>query len=735
LRDVPNARIQTEDRILQWLASADESETVGHLREALAEPPQGGIDPEELWNLGSQLPYDIDISWSADRADGCYDVVFRRRPAPGVEESTTIVFSFAASDRTKPLSACANNPLPERLTQRLIPYLRRILKEKLPDYMVPSAFVVLKTLPTTSNGKIDYQALPTPDMVGSQSTGAFMAPQTPAERILAGIWAEVLGLERVDIHDNFFALGGDSILSIQIIARAHQAGLRLTPKQLFQQQTIAELATVACITTPSIQAEQGLVTGPMPLTPIQHWLFEQDMPEPHHWNQAMLLEARQPLDFAVMEATVQHLLVHHDMLRARFKRAADGWRQDIVPPEASSLCVRVDLSALSAEQQEMGIAETGLQLQASLNLEHGPLLQVALFDRGCSKSVYLLVVIHRLVVDSVSWRLLLEDLQTIYQQLSAGQKLRLPPKTTSFKHWAERLHAYAQSVELRQDLTHWLAALRTHVARLPVDSCEVANSEALSRTVSVSLSTLETEALLQEASKTYKVQMDDILLTALVQSFARWTGEYSLLLDLQGCGREEGMEGTDLSRTSGWFTIIFPVLLQLEHAATPAEALKSVKEQLHCIPKRGIGYGMLRYLSQDAETAEKLRALPQAEVYFNYRGWVDQAVADSILFRSVRQTRGPSLNPRRGCRYLLAVDAYLTGSQLHCDWTYSQHIYQQITIEKLAQDFIEALRTLIVHCQPSETGGYAPSDFPQMRLSQRELDELITALGEAAERD
>ena len=186
------------------------------------------------------------------------------------------------------------------------------------------------------------------------------------------------------MHDNFFELGGDSILSIQIIARANQAGLRLTSKQLFQQQTIAELATVACV-TPAIQAEQGLVTGPVPFTPIQHWFFEQEMPDPHHWNQAMLLEIRQPLDVSVMEKAVQHLLVHHDMLRARFRREADGWQQDIVHPEASSLCVRVDLSALSEEQQGMEIAEVAAQLQASLNLVQGPLVRVAFFDCGPSQ--------------------------------------------------------------------------------------------------------------------------------------------------------------------------------------------------------------------------------------------------------------------------------------------------------------------------------------------------------------
>jgi len=734
LRDVPNARVQTESRILQWLANATETETVGDLRKTLAELQQDGIDPEQWWSLSSELFYDIDVSWSAGRVDGGYDVVCRRRPTAGVEESNTIVSLFAEPVHTKSWSDYANNPLQARLTRRLVLYLRRVLKEKLPDYMIPSAFVVLEALPLTSNGKIHRQALSMPDIVRSQSAGAFIAPRTPVESILAGIWAEVLGLERVGIHDNFFELGGDSILSIQIIARAHQAGLRLTPKQLFQQQTIAELAIVACI-TPAIQAEQGLVTGPVPLTPIQYWFFDQEIPDPHRWNQAMLLEVRQTLDVSAMETAVQHLLVHHDMLRARFKPWADGWQQDIGHPEVSSLYGQTDLSTLSEEQQGTEVAEAAAQLQASLNLENGPLIRVALFDRGSHKSALLLMVMHHLVVDSVSWRILVEDLQTAYQQLSAGKRLQLPPKTTSFKHWAERLTAYAQSAELRQELTYWLAAPRASVGRLPVDYLGGANSGALTRTVSVSLSITETDALLQEVLQAYRSQMDDVLLTALVQAFARWTGEFALLIDLEDHGREEIVEGVDLSHTVGRFTTIIPVLLQLEPAATLAQALKSVKEQLRRIPKGGFGYGMLRYLSQDTEVTEKLRSLPQAEVCFSYLGRVDQAIAGSVLFGPVRETSRLHRSSWGRRRYLLEINGYLAGGRLECDWTYSEHSYRHDTIEGLAQDFIEVLRTLIVHRQSPEAGGYTPSDFPQMRLSQRELDELITALGESGEGD
>jgi len=226
-----------------------------------------------------------------------------------------------------------------------------------------------------------------------------------------------------------------------------------------------------------------------------------------------------------------------------------------------------------------------------------------------------------------------------------------------------------------------------------------------------------------------------VLLTALVQAFAGWTGSRALLLELEGHGREDVLEGVDITRTVGWFTTIFPMLLQLEHAHTPAEALKSVKEQLRSVLKRGIGYGVLRYLSQDTEVTEKLRALPQAEVCFNYLGRDHRVVSGPVFFGPVRETSGPQRSPRGGRRYLLEINGRLVGGQLLLDWTYSECIHRRDTVERLAQHFIEALRTLIVHCQSPGARGFTPSDFPKMKLSQQELDELITALGESAEGD
>jgi non-ribosomal peptide synthase protein (TIGR01720 family) len=250
--------------------------------------------------------------------------------------------------------------------------------------------------------------------------------------------------------------------------------------------------------------------------------------------------------------------------------------------------------------------------------------------------------------------------------------------------------------------------------------------------VSVSLSNEETQALLQEIPQAYQTQINDILLTALAQAFTHWTGVPTLLIDLQDYGREEIVEGVDLSRTVGWLTTIFPVCLQLDPAATSADVLKSVKEQLRRIPKRGIGYGVLRYLSQDTEVTERLRALPQAEVCFNYLGQEDQGLPASMFFGPVREASGPHRNLRGSRRYLLEISGHLAGGQLQLDWTYSEGIYRRDTIERLAQGCIEALRTLIMHCQSPEAGGYTPSDFPKMRLNQQELDKLIATLGESA---
>ena len=550
--------------------------------------------------------------------------------------------------------------------------LRRFLAEKMPDFMVPSVFVFLAALPRTPNGKVDRRALPAPSSARPELEQTFVAPQTAVEKVLAEIWAQALGLERVGAHDNFFELGGDSILSIQIVSRANQAGLGFTPRQIFEHQSVAQLAQVAG-TSRAITAEQGEVEGRAPLIPVQHWFFALDAPNPHHWNISLMLEVHHALSPAVLERAGRQLLVHHDALRLRFS-SGSGWQQTTAPVDEAVPVDRVDLSALEGASQQAALKQKASEFQARVNFEKGPLMRFVLFELGAHQPVRLLWILHHLVGDVVSWRILVEDLQTAVQQLGRGEAIGLPAKTTSFKLWAERLTQHAQSGALEGELGYWLAEPRARVPGLPVDFAQAqdANTFASERTVNVELSPEETRGLLQEVPAAYNTQINDVLLTALVQSFSQWTGTRSLLIDLEGHGREEIFADVDLSRTVGWFTTSFPVMLSLGEADDSIEALRSIKEQLRSVPNNGIGYGLLRHLSGVAEIVEPLCALPQPEINFNYLGQLDQIQRGSSLFGLAGESTGAERDPQGGRPHLLEIVGSVVGGCLQVEWLYSE---------------------------------------------------------------
>ncbi|MBE9224379.1 amino acid adenylation domain-containing protein [Phormidium sp. LEGE 05292] len=627
-----------------------------------------------------------------------------------------------------------NLPGQKRLVAYIVPHqpqpkideLRLFLKEKLPNYMVPAAFVLLDKLPMTGNQKVDYRALPAPDF--SPTEDDFVAPRSTIEEKLAIIWSEILRIEKVGIHDNFFELGGDSILSIQVISRAKQAGIQIAPKQLFQYQRIAELATVAGITR-QLKTQQGLVTGTVALTPIQQWFFEQKLAESNYFNQSVLLEVTLDLKPELLQQIVQQLFVHHDALRLRFVQEEENWRQINWDVEDSVPFSVIDLSHLSPEEQERAIKATNAELQASLNLPTGPIAKVALFQLSKNQPNLLLFIIHHLAVDGVSWRILLEDLATAYQQISCGQVITLPAKTTSWQYWSDRLTEYAQSEAITQEIDYWLNESNFSFTKLPLDypSNTENNTVASTSAVSLSLTEAETRVLLQEVPAKYNTQINDVLLTALMQSFAQWTGEHSLLIDLEGHGREDLFKDVDLSRTLGWFTTLFPVRLQLENIDHPREALKLIKEQLRRIPNRGIGYGILRYLHKNADVRKKLQALPQAEVSFNYLGQFDRVLLASAELGTVKEFKAEQslLNKRS---HLLGISGFIRGGMLEMTWAYSENVHKLSTIEDLAYGFMEALKTLITHCQSTEFKDYTPSDFAAARLNQQQLDKFMAKL-------
>ncbi len=604
--------------------------------------------------------------------------------------------------------------------------LQRRLREKLPEYMVPSTLVILRALSLTINGKVDREALPAPGVFSADLEKAYVPPRTPKERLLAELWAKSLGLDRVGVHDNFFELGGDSILSIQIANRANAAAVRLTPRQIFQNRTIAELASVIETIQPA-WTEEASTAGPVPLTPIQHWFFEQDLPEPHHWNQAAMLELRREVEPSVIEKALQLLVVHHDALRLRFSREHGTWRQVCVPPGEAQALTRKSVPAVPEEDQEAAIASFAAEFQKTLNLSEGPIMRAALIDLGPERASRLLLAIHHLAVDIVSWGVLLEGLQLACEQLGRGEAVSLPSKTTSFKSWAERLEDYAKSADLRDELGYWMTELDRWTCKIPVDWPEGINSQESARIVWVSLDGERTKALLQEVPKVYHTMINDVLLTALVQSFSGWTRARSLLVDLENHGREDIFDDVDLSRTVGWFTCIFPLLLELGDASRPEVALKSVKEQIRRVPNGGIGYGLLRYLAAETEANASLGKLPQAEICFNYLGRAGQVDSEHSLF-TPKGSAGATRSATGRRRYLIEVDGGIYGDQLRMAWTYSENLHARSTIESFANGFIEALNTIIDHCLSVDAGGFTPSDFSIPDLSQRELDKLIAEL-------
>ena len=639
------------------------------------------------------------------------------REHPAVEQAVVVVREEEPGDRRLVAYVVTGDQSPTTSE------LRGFLGTSLPDYMLPSAFVGLPALPVTASGKVDRRALPAPERSRPNVEERFVAPGPGVEAELARVWSEVLRIDRVGVHDNFFELGGDSILGIQVVARLRGAGLHLSPHQLFQFPTIAQLGTVVSA-SPSVRVEQGLVTGPVPLTPIQHWLFAQDLPEPQHFNQAVLLEVRGALDGGRVRRAVGHLAVHHDALRLRY-RAEDGqWRQDGVGlGEESTGFEEVDLRGVEEGERAGAVQQVVARVQAGLDLGSGPLLRVVLFATG-GRSDRLLMVAHHLVVDGVSWRILLEDLLTGYEQLSHGQRLELPLKTTGYKQWAERLSVHARTEALAEEVGYWREVVRGPVVALPVDHPGGANTVGSAATVEVALTVAETQALVQEVPAAYRTQMNDVLLAALGQAVRGWTGRGAVLVDVEGHGREAVFEGVDLSRTVGWFTSLFPVRLEVDGGAGPGAVLCSVKEQLRGVPGRGLGYGVLRYLHSDDEVRRALGAA-RAEVSFNYLGQLDQALPESAPLALTIESTGPAQSPAGERSHVLSVSGGVVGGQLWVWWTYSRQLHERSTVEGLASQFLGALRASIAHCLSPGAGGCTPSDFPLVRLDQPAVDRLV----------
>ncbi|MEU9304037.1 amino acid adenylation domain-containing protein [Streptomyces sp. NPDC048269] len=619
--------------------------------------------------------------------------------------------------------------------------LRSAAAATLPEYMVPAAFVELSRLPVTPHGKLDRKALPAPDFTAATGT---RLPRTAREEILCGLFAELLGLDRVGAEDSFFSLGGDSIISIQLVSRARSAGLLFTPRDVFQHRTPAGLAEVAGAPADAPAEDAGAGIGPVPLTPIVSWLRELGG-RTAGFNQSMLVTTPAGCTGDRLARTLELLLDRHDLLRARL--AADGADGALTVPEPGAVGAEQVLRRVVGDTAD--IADVARAAQRRLDPEAGRMVQAVWFDGGEGRPGRLLLCVHHLVVDGISWRILLPDLATAYAAVSDGHAPRWEPVGTSFRRWARLLGEEARTPARAAELPVWTRVLEGPDPLLgsrPLDPGQDAAGTV--EHLSLTLPAETTGPLLTRVPDAFHARVDEVLLTAFALAVAAWRRERGravsggTLVDLEGHGREEIVEGVDLSRTVGWFTSLYPVRLDPGvgesewdevWAGGPAagRALKAIKEQLRALPDNGIGFGLLRHLNPD--TRPVLAALPTPQIGFNYLGRFEAADADGrVADWTVRSDAdlGDGRDPGMPLEHLLELNAvtqdHADGPRLVADWSWPAGPLTTHEVEGLADAWFRALRALVEHATTPEAGGWTPSDLPLVGLDQNDIN-LIEA--------
>ncbi|WP_329570737.1 non-ribosomal peptide synthetase [Kitasatospora sp. NBC_01266] len=611
-----------------------------------------------------------------------------------------------------------------------LPGLRKHLAGLLPDYMVPAALVVLAELPLTASGKLDRTALPAPDFTAAV-TGR--APSTEREEVLAGLFAELLGLASVGVDDGFFELGGDSIISIQLVARARQAGLVFSARDVFSCQSVAELALVARGAEAAVAEDADAGIGELPATPIMHWLRERGGPV-DGFHQAMLLQVPAELGADRLTEALRTLLDHHDALRARLLVAEDGGWSLVVPergaPGAAGLVTRIDTADLDPAGLRALFEREAAAAQDRLAPADGVMVQLVWFDAGPQRPGRLLLVVHHLVVDGVSWRILLPDLAAAWR----GEQL--PPVATSLRSWATALVAEAGRRDA--ELPLWQGMLDGPDPLLGSRALDHArDTRQTVGHLELTLPPELTEPLLTSVPALFNAEVNDVLLTGLALAANRWRADRAgLLFELEAHGREEFAERIDLSRTVGWFTSAYPVRLDpgaadwgdvTEAGPGLGRSLKAVKDQLRAIPDHGLGYGLLRHLR--ADTGARLGAAARPQLGFNYLG----RFAIEQRGEPTEWGPAPEMGAMLGGADALAPLAHSVtvnartedradGPSFVASWSWATGVLDEARVRRLGELWFEALAALVRHASGTDAGGLSTSDVSLVELSQDEID-------------
>ncbi|UPG79658.1 non-ribosomal plipastatin synthetase PpsC [Bacillus subtilis] len=601
--------------------------------------------------------------------------------------------------------------------------VRSLLARSLPNYMIPAYIIEMETLPLTSNGKLNRKALPEPNFTSKQT---YAPPRNDLEDQLVLIWQEVLGIQRIGIEDSFFELGGDSIKALQVSARLGRYGLSLQVSDLFRHPKIKDLSPFICKSERII--EQGPVQGDVPWTPVQQWFFSQDIEERHHFNQSVMLFHSGRLSENAIRPALKKLAEHHDALRMVYRNDDRRWIQINQGIHESQLySLRISDISQSESGWETKIKQEVADLQQSINLQEGPLLHAALFKTLTGD--YLFLAIHHLVVDGVSWRILLEDLSAGYQQAAAGQTIQLPPKTDSYQEYARRIQEYAQSSKLIREEAYWRSVEEQQAAELPYEIPHHVNIDFSKRdSLSFSLTEADTAVLLQNVNHAYGTDTQDILLTAASLAICEWTGGSKLRIAMEGHGREHILPELDISRTVGWFTSMYPALISFEnHRDELGTSVKTVKDTLGRIPNKGVGYGMLKYLTHPENKSITFSKTP--EISFNYLGQFND-IERQDTFRPSSLGSGKDITHTWKREQIIEMSAMAADKKLHFNLSYPPARFHRNTMEQLINRIEHFLLDIMKHCAGQQKAEKTLSDFSSQSLTAEDLDSITSLVEE-----
>jgi len=580
--------------------------------------------------------------------------------------------------------------------------------------MIPAYFMQIEKMPLTSNGKLDRKALPEPD--GKINTGVeYAAPRNEIEEALVKVWKEVLGVKKIGIDDNFFTLGGDSIKAIQVCARLSRYNLKITVSELFAKQTIRELSLNA--NQEDKQINQTIIEGKVEQTAIQRWFFKQKFTNMHHWNQAFMLYSKEGFDEKVIEKVFSKIVEHHDALRIVIKKEGNKLIQYNRGIEDKLF----DLSAMdlgNKESYQEEIEKEAMKIQSSINLFDGPLVKLGLFKT--KDGDHLLIVIHHLVVDGISWRVLFEDISTGYRQAINKEEIELPSKTHSFKEWSENIINYAKSSKLLEEIKYWAKIENTKVGEICKDYESTDNKGYNSNSIEMKISKENTDNLLKDTNKAYNTEINDILLASLGLAIKEWTGENKVLVNLEGHGREEIMPNMNITRTVGWFTSAYPIVLNCEKSDDVGYYIKVVKDDLRKIPSRGVGYNILKYITPK-EYINELEFKLKPQISFNYLGQFDNDINQGVFnISSIPTTDSISKESER--IYDININGMVVNQELCLNFEYNKDEYNRSTIVEFVEKYKESLLDIIKYCVEKEETETTPSDFDYKEVSIEELD-------------